>query len=406
MKCFIAETYFGIFAFDEAENILNFIDFNEDDKKIVQFFKDLESDTLPIDYTDFILELKNSGFNEFIFDNSKLQTLTSKQMGCSTSVDKSSLEFKNFRLNFVLQLKKCGIHKSKEEILKRFKSISEMLIRYKISLAGERKDKFIIQTIETIDVIKRSLSLFSMRLREWYGLHFPELTDKIIEDDILLAKIVSILGNRNNFTLDKIKKNFIFKDQTIKKLIKKANESMGAIIDISIVQDYSNEILSLNKYKDSLETHLDELMEKLAPNIKAIVGSLIGAKLISKAGSLKKLAFMPASRIQLLGAETALYRFLRTGEKKPKHGLIFQWQQIRGSPANLRGKISRLVAGKIAISAKIDHFGGDFRGDQLSQDIERKIKAIEEKYSNQPLKQDSKKKQKQIKRKYKEIKRG
>ena len=121
-------------------------------------------------------------------------------------------------------------------------------------------------------------------------------------------------------------------------------------------------------------------MESVAPNLNALIGSLIGAKLISKAGSLKKLAFMPASRIQLLGAEKALYRFLKTGEKRPKHGLIFQWNQIRGSKQHLRGKIARTVAGKIGIASKVDYFNGDFIGEDLNKEIENKIKEIEEKY--------------------------
>ena len=95
---------------------------------------------------------------------------------------------------------------------------------------------------------------------------------------------------------------------------------------------------------------------------------------------------MPASRIQLLGAEKALYRFLKTGEKRPKHGLIFQWRQIRGSKPWLRGKISRVIAGKIGLASKVDYFGGEFMGDILLKDIEEKIKEIELKYPNPPKK--------------------
>jgi nucleolar protein 56 len=144
------------------------------------------------------------------------------------------------------------------------------------------------------------------------------------------------------------------------------------------------------------------LVEKFAPNINFLIGSLIGAKLIAKAGSLQKLAYMPASRIQLLGAEKALYRFLKTGEKRPKHGLIFQWNQIRSAPPWCRGKIARVVAGKLGIAAKLDYFNGEFVGDRLKLEIEEKIKEIEKKYPNPPkegqsakgMKRKSKKKRK------------
>ncbi|GAH01468.1 unnamed protein product, partial [marine sediment metagenome] len=162
-------------------------------------------------------------------------------------------------------------------------------------------------------------------MREWYGLHFPELTDKLVEDNVLIAKLISVLGKRDNFTYEKINQEFGFKEARIKVLQNLASQSMGADIDLRIIKKYANEILSLDDFRQELEVHLDTLMERVAPNLLALVGGLVGAKLIAKAGSLKKLAFMPASRIQLLGAEKALYRFLKTGEKRPKHGLIFQW---------------------------------------------------------------------------------
>jgi nucleolar protein 56 len=165
-----------------------------------------------------------------------------------------------------------------------------------------------------------------------------------------------------------------------------ATESMGADIDLSIVKKYAEQILELDSFRENLEIYLEEIMERAAPNLNALIGSLIGAKLIAKAGSLKNLAFMPASRIQLLGAEKALYRFLKTGEKRPKHGLIFQWNLIRGSKAYNRGKISRVISGKIGIATKVDFFKGDFIGDILAREIEEKVKELEKKYSKPPVK--------------------
>ena len=161
---------------------------------------------------------------------------------------------------------------------------------------------------------------------------------------------------------------------------------MGSDIDLTILQGYTNQILSLDNYRIELESYLDSLIEKVTPNLRSIVGSLVSAKLISKAGSLKKLAFMPASRIQLLGAEKALYRFLKTGEKRPKHGLIFQWNQIRSAKPYHRGKIARMVSGKIGLASKLDYFNGEFIGDKLLEEIESKIKEIEKKYPKSPIK--------------------
>jgi nucleolar protein 56 len=386
MKSYIADTLNGIFAFDESGNILSFLDFEDDKQKIIQFFEAIQEGTIQKIYEEFLLELKNSGFDEFIFDNKDLQTLTSSSLGYNTVLKSVSSELKNFRLNLINQLKKVGIKKTRDEILTQYKEINEELTKKKVSLASGHSDNIIIQIINILDVIKKSISLLSSHLREWYGLHFPELTDKVIDDNILLAKIISTLGARDKFTSENLRDNFELNEKTIIILQEYASNSMGANFDLKMVQDYASQILSLASYGQDLEVYLTELMTKAAPNITAIIGSLIGAKLIAKAGGLRKLAFMPASRIQLLGAEKALYRFLKTGENRPKHGVIFQWNQIRGSKYYHRGKIARVVAGKIGIAAKVDNFSGEFIGDELAKTLELKIKEIEEKYPNPPKK--------------------
>ena len=391
MKCYIVDTLEGIFVIDESGNIVNFRDFDDDYQKTLQFYESIESGIVLNSYKDLLFELKNSGFDEFIFDNKDLELFTSQKLGLRTYLEKISLEFKNLRFNLEDQLKKIGLFKKRNDILAKYKKINEELIKKKVSEAAGQIDIVIIQTIETLDIIKKSLSLFTNRLREWYGLHFPELSDKVIEDNILLARMVSILGKRENYTFEKMKKSFNLRDNQIETLVERASKSMGADIDLNAIQGYANQILSLNSYRQELEDYLSDLMEKSAPNLNSIVGSLIGAKLIAKAGGLKKLAYMPASRIQLLGAEKALYRFLKTGEKRPKHGLIFQWKQIRSSKPWIRGKISRIIAGKIGIATKVDFFSGEFIGDILSKEIEEKIKEIEERYPRPPKKIDAKK---------------
>ena len=406
MKCYILDTLSGIFVLDDSSNMINFLDFNDDEQEILEFYKSLESGVISEDLKEIFAELKNSGYNEFIFDNTKLKQLISQELGHETSLETSSLEFKNFRLDLVTQLSNIGLNKTKEEIAARHKKISEQLIKMQVSQAGEQGDVAVIQIIETLDIIKKSISLFSVRLREWYGLHFPELTDKVIEDNIVLAKLISVLGHRNNYTEENIKKDFELNDERIRFLIENASISMGAEIDLKTVKGYADQILGLDSYRQELEDTLDGLMETTAPNLQAIIGSLVGAKLITKAGSLKKLAYMPASRIQLLGAETALYRFLKTGKGIPKHGLIFQWNQIRGSKPWIRGKISRVVSGKIGLAAKIDYFQGEYMGNEISEDLSRKIKEIELRHPTPPKKTEQKKASKPKPRKKKKPGKG
>jgi len=380
MKAYIINTLIGIFAIDNAGNLLNFRDFNRDKQRIIKFYSNIDQKILlEKEYKNLLIELNTSGFNEFIFDNEDLETLTSQNYEFNTSLKRNSLEFKNFRLNLKKELRKIGLDDVQEELLHQYKYINEELIKQKIRQVGDKKDIIIVQIIETLNILKKTISLYSNRLKEWYGLHFPELTDKIIEDNIVLAKIVSEVGHRKNISKEFLQNLEIGQDKT-DNILNMTLESMGAEIDLMMVKNFADLIISMENYRINLELHLEGLMDEIAPNMKAIVGALIGAKLIAKAGTLQKLAFMPASRIQLLGAENALYRFLRSGEKLPKHGLIFQWQQIRSSKLHQRGNIARLIAGKLAIASKIDYFGGQFIGEDLSKEIEIKIGEIKEKY--------------------------
>jgi nucleolar protein 56 len=125
-------------------------------------------------------------------------------------------------------------------------------------------------------------------------------------------------------------------------------------------------------------------MGEVAPNVKSLVGSLLGARLISIAGNLRNLAMRPASTIQVLGAEKALFRSLKTGARPPKHGLIFQAALLHDAKRWQRGKIARALAGKLAIAARADAFGGNYVGDRLKADLNRRIEEIKEKYREPP----------------------
>ncbi len=126
-------------------------------------------------------------------------------------------------------------------------------------------------------------------------------------------------------------------------------------------------------------------MKEVAPNITALVGPLLGARLLSLAGGLDELARLPASTIQVLGAEKALFRALRTGGKPPKHGVIFQYPDIHRSPRWQRGKIARALAAKLAIAAKVDAFTGRYIGDVLVQQLRKRIEEIKKLYAKPPV---------------------
>jgi len=162
-------------------------------------------------------------------------------------------------------------------------------------------------------------------------------------------------------------------------IVEAAQTSLGAEfdeIDIEVLQACAQRVLNLYELRGRIAEYIDGLMAQIAPNLCTVVGGSIGARLISLAGGLERLARLPSSTIQVLGAEKALFRALKTRARPPKHGVIYQYPDVRGSPRQLRGKIARALAGKIAIAARVDAMSGEFVGDRLAANLKARIANI------------------------------
>jgi len=219
-----------------------------------------------------------------------------------------------------------------------------------------------------------------MRLREWYGWHFPEV-GKIIADNVTYAKIVDKIGMRTN-THETDFSEII--DEDLAKQIKEAAEiSMGSEISSEEemnIKELCLQIISLSEYRSSLTEYLKARMMAIAPNLTYMVGELVAARLISHAGSLVNLAKQPASTIQIFGAEKALFRALRTKHDTPKYGLIYHASMVGSANPKLKGKISRSLASKCALCVRVDAFKENTEGDVGQQNrlvIENRIKMLE-----------------------------
>jgi nucleolar protein 56 len=259
------------------------------------------------------------------------------------------------------------------------------LAKLRVKGASEKRDLIIAQAIQTLDDLDRTVNLFMGRLREWYGVHFPEL-DRLIEKHESYTRLVMNLGYREEFTLEALEKEGIPKERA-EVTAKAASASMGADLaeqDLAEIQVLSRDVLNMYELRKDMENYVDKTMEEVAPNTRTIAGALLGARLIAIAGSLQNLAMRPASTIQVLGAEKALFRSLKTGARPPKHGLIFQHALLHDAKRWQRGKIARVIAGKLAIAARIDAFGGKYVGDVLKAAVDKRIEEIREKYNEPP----------------------
>ncbi len=234
-----------------------------------------------------------------------------------------------------------------------------------------RPDRHILQAIRATDDLNEAINVMSERLHEWYGLHFPELAD--YSKELEYARLIAEEGIR----------------EEVMKELDLHLESVGAELlaeDVDVLREVAAALTSLYKAKEDLEKYVSVRMQETAPNLTALLSANLGARLISLAGGLQRLATLPSSTVQLLGAEKAMFMHLRSGKSPPKHGIIFQHPAVHRAPYWQRGKVSRSLAAKAAIAAKVDFYEGEYIGERLKAELNDRIQEIERKYPDPPAK--------------------
>lgn len=233
--------------------------------------------------------------------------------------------------------------------------LSHSLSRYKLKFSADKVDTMVIQAVGLLDELDKEINTYAMRVKEWYGWHFPELQG-ILSDNAQYSKLVLKCGMRPNFAKNDL--SDILDDETTEAAVKEAAEvSMGteiADLDIINIQALAEQVLSMTEYRAQLFEYLKSRMNAIAPNLTILVGELVGARLISHAGSLMNLAKQPASTVQILGAEKALFRALKTKHDTPKYGLIYHASLIGQAAPKHKGKISRVLAAKASLAIRVD----------------------------------------------------
>ncbi|MCK4933030.1 C/D box methylation guide ribonucleoprotein complex aNOP56 subunit [Candidatus Bathyarchaeota archaeon] len=387
MKVTVITSIIGVLGFGEDSQIVDKTLFEKDPCRIAEKLSSAEVGEVIPELISFVKRLKKEGYTTFVFENDSIAKKVESQLKVKTSVAQQSSHGQELRKNIEQFATKIGFVQRPESMRELIRKVTMELTRAKVKKAGEKRDLMVAQAILSIDDLDKTINLFMGRIREWYGLHFPEL-DHIIEKHETYARLVLNLGERENFTHENMKE-VNFPEKMIAKLVKAAQSSIGAELmehDVEQVQTLCGQILEMYRLRQTLETYADSTVTEVAPNIQVLVGSLLAARLIALAGGLVNLAKMPSSTIQVLGAEKALFRALKTGAKPPKHGVIYQDTSIHGSKKWRRGKISRALAGKLAIAARADAFSGRFIGDLLKKDLKRRVDEIKEKYPKPPPK--------------------
>jgi len=271
---------------------------------------------------------------------------------------------------------------SEQELRSCSLGLAHTLSRFKLKFSPDKVDVMIMQAVGLLDDLDKELNNFAMRLREWYGWHFPEM-GKIVTDNLAYAKVVKLMGFKTK-AKDSDLSTIGVPDEIAAEVKTAAETSMGTEIteeDLANIHSLSERVIELMEYRTSLSEYLKLRMTAVAPNLTYMVGELVGARLIAQAGSLMNLAKHPSSTVQILGAEKALFRALKTKKSTPKYGLIYHASIVGQSAPNLKGKISRVLAAKLSLSARVDALGDQTEptlGREFKEYVEKRLATLEE----------------------------
>ena len=349
MECYITYCVKGFFAFNGENELICEKLFPEDE--VISRLAEIDDKKIVLEESQIINEV-SSEYDEIIIEsNKRLSDYGNDRITIKNPTpagDYLRSHYDEFDLN-------------SDEII----SIYQNLAIYKIKKESAGEDKHLIQAINSIDEIDEAISKLIERIREWYALYFPEMDT--IKNNETYIRLIS-----QNKTKEEILKA---KPDAFPQDILDLDDNINPM-DLEIMNNYAKSIHELQKSRKNIEDYIDSKMESIAPNLRLLVGSTLAAKLISHAGGIKRLAMYPSSTVQIMGAEKALFRHLKSGDRPPKYGLIYQHPQVRGAKWWNRGKIARMLAGQISFAARRDIFTKTF-DENIADDFKSKVEEIE-----------------------------
>ncbi|MDY6788501.1 MAG: hypothetical protein SVV03_00915 [Candidatus Nanohaloarchaea archaeon] len=257
----------------------------------------------------------------------------------------------------------AGIDKERSEIRELQWKVARQFTRNRLK-SKEERDKLLMQAVRALSEIDESKHSMIERLRSWYSLYFPELEEEIDSHDRFAQLVSEKFDRKETADLEEVEEN-----------------STGIALEESdkeVLQDFGRKLKETQEFRNRLKSYIERLAGEIAPNLSTVLGELLTARMISEAGSLEKLAKMPSSTVQVLGAEKALFRHMKGKGSAPKHGLLFMHSKVNSVPEDKRGKMARFIANKSSIAARLDHFGGEFKGEKLEEEIEEKYREVVE----------------------------
>jgi nucleolar protein 56 len=343
MKTYIAKTPIGVLAVDASGKLQDFEIFPKDAKKVAKKLKE---------------------------ECSEEKTL-SKRVPNAARWDKA--------LDISKIAEDIGFCKA-NEIQKWLMDVNKEVSKASVRKVFKGEDKLIIQAIRYHEVLDASSNRYSELLRDWYSVNFPELST-MLPDNREFAKCVADVGRKEDIDEKKLTKSF-GEGRKVRGILKVIPDSVGGdvnVIDMKEVRDMAEGVLDIYERRARNEDYINKIMMENVPNIARVATPLLGAKLIELAGSMERLAILPGSTIQVLGAQRAMFRFMKTKKSPPKYGILYAHPLVSSAPRKDKGRIARSLGAKISIAAKLDFNGGEFAGDLIYAELETRAKTLKEK---------------------------
>jgi nucleolar protein 56 len=374
-RCIVLLLETGIVALDEQDKVIQSVRF--DTTSMVESYRAVKNGLGSSQLEDMLQRLKSQGYGSVAGnDEALVRIMTKHGIDASLVGSDEQLAFQEKKVSIMLSANLAPNEFEAANLLRKFAIVLSSL---KVGEISAKLDLHVIQSVNALDEIDKIVNAMGARMREWYGLHFPEL-DAMMQSLPAYCEIVSRAGDRKNID-QAVLKDIGLQDRA-DDVVDAARSSKGGAItmdNLGVLQNLAEEIKHLSNTRDSLTKHLEQEMDKVAPNTKEILGATIGARMIAKVGSLDRLAMLPASTVQVIGAERALFRALKTGSRPPKHGIIFQHPLVHSAPKWQRGKIARAIAAKVVIAARIDAYKG-VKEPSLMGKLNERIEEIRQKY--------------------------
>ncbi len=370
LKATLLGSIIGVHAFDEEDEVIAESHYPRDARQIARALVRLREGEVTREAAGVLGQLRGMGVDEVAGQNEALMASV-EEMGFSVSVEAVPAAGEYLRENIQRMALEAGFIDSVEQFGEFSHSVNTEVAKAEVHEALSERESLLMPTVQLLVEMDTVLNNLSGRMKEWYGVHFPELGRRV-EEHRDYARVIQAFGDRSSITVKGLQE-LSFKKRDAEGIAAAAEASMGAAFDpddLAMVQSFATNLLNLYRGRDELTDYVSGLTEEIAANVAYLAGPVLGAKLIQKAGSLRRMAMMPSSTIQVLGAEKAMFRALKTNARPPKHGLLFQHPYVHGAPRGRRGNRARSLAAKIAIAARADVFSGDFIAEDLLRQLE------------------------------------